>query len=243
MQHERSTGIRKLKASAYSGGSDRKYNMWRKFLLLPIALVLISCGKNFNTSDSQNVSNTEPEEVITSDGLDKISPDTAIIADDFSFFIPDGYTVLDSSWGDLNLDEFGDLALVLKKDDEEKNSDPVYKPEKRPLLLILGRADGKYALAAKNDNLVYCVNCGGTWGDPFVEINIIKGHLMIEHYGGSGWRWTRSTSFKYSPQDKIWYLNGDGGENYHAVDTQLRSSEFRTEKDFGRIRFENFSIY
>ena len=161
----------------------------------------------------------------------------------FSQFIPEGYTILDSATGDLNLDPYPDMLLVLKKNGEDSTSDVVDHPEKRPLLILIGQANKQFKLAARNDNAVYCVNCGGMMGDPYMGIVIKKGYFSIEHYGGSAWRWTRIITFKYSTASKYWYLHKDGGDSYHTSDPDKVETKIRTIKEFGKIAFDKYDIY
>jgi hypothetical protein len=80
-------------------------------------------------------------------------------------------------------------------------------------------------------------------GDPFQEVVIKKGFFSIEHYGGSGWRWTRTITFKYTADDNNWYLFKDGGDSFHASDPEKVTTKIRTTKDFGKVRFDKFDIY
>lgn len=158
-------------------------------------------------------------------------------------FVPEGYSLLDSASGDLNLDPYPDMLLILKKNGEDSTSDVVDHPEKRPLLILIGQADKQFKLAASNDNAVYCENCGGMMGDPYMVVVIKKGYFSIEHYGGSAWRWTRIITFKYSTADKNWYLHKDGGDSYHTSDPDKVETKIRTTKEFGKIAFDKFDIY
>ena len=158
-------------------------------------------------------------------------------------YIPAGFEALNVTKGDLNRDAYPDFILVLKKKGEEKTSDVIDHPEKRPLLIFLGQADQSFKLAAKSNNSVYCVDCGGMMGDPFTGISIKNGYFSVEHYGGSGHRWTRIVTFKYSPADKNWYLFKDGGDRFHATAPEEVKTEVKTVKNFGKIPFQKFDIY
>jgi hypothetical protein len=113
--------------------------------------------------------------------------------------LPAGYTVLDAAQGDLNRDAVPDWLVVLHRPNEAKTSDVIDHPTKRPLLVFVGGAGGTYTLATRSDNAVYCVDCGGMMGDPFMGLAIKKGYFTVEHYGGSAQRWTRFVTFKYDP--------------------------------------------
>jgi hypothetical protein len=158
-------------------------------------------------------------------------------------FIPKGYVALDLTKGDLNRDAYTDAILVLYKQGEEKSSDVIKHPEKRPLLVLLGQPNNIFKLATRSDNAVYCVDCGGQMGDPFTGITIKNGYFSVEHYGGSGWRWTRIITFKYAPAEKKWFLYKDGGERFHAITHEEVKTPVKTAKNFGKVPFEKFDIY
>lgn len=157
-------------------------------------------------------------------------------------FIPEGYGPLDFEQGDLNLDQLNDLVLVLRKNGEDSLSDVIDNPSERPLLLLIGQPDLTYKLAARNDQVVMCFDCGGVFGDPYSGITIKKGYFSVEHYGGSNWRWTRIITFKYSTKIKNWLLYKDGRESFHTSDPDHVETEVRLVKDFGMVPFEKFSL-
>lgn len=158
-------------------------------------------------------------------------------------FVPKGYVALDITKGDLNLDTYPDVIMVLKKVNEEQTSSDTDHPEKRPLLILIGQPDKSYKLAARSENTVYCFKCGGIMGDPFSGITIKKGYFTVEHFGGSAWRWTRFVTYKYSAKDKDWYLHKDGHESYHATEPDKGKTATYTVKDFGKVPFAQFDIY
>jgi len=157
--------------------------------------------------------------------------------------LPAGYVVLNATRGDLNRDATPDWLVVLNKPDEAKTSDVVDHPTKRPLLLFVGGPGGTYTLAARSDNAVYCVDCGGMMGDPFMGLTIKNGYFTVEHYGGSAQRWTRYVTFKYDPATRTWLLHRDGSEQFHALDPEHGTTTAKTTKNFGRVPFTKFDIY
>jgi hypothetical protein len=158
-------------------------------------------------------------------------------------FVLKGYDVLNITKGDLNRDAYPDAIMVQGKKDEKNTSDVIAHPEKRPLLLLLGQANKTYKLGARNDNAVYCIDCGGQMGDPFTNITIKNGYFSVEHYGGSGWRWTRIITFKYSTPEKSWFLHKDGGERFHATSGEEVKTSVKTVKNFGKVLFQKFDVY
>lgn len=158
------------------------------------------------------------------------------VSKELKHYIPEGFTVMDTVYGNLNKDKYKDMIMVLKDVHEDIVSD-----SKRPLMLFLGKADGTFTLAAKNDNVVLCFGCGGVHGDPYEQVVIKNGYFSVEHYGGSGWRWTRIITFKYSDKDKNWLLHKDGGVSYHTSAPDKMETNVRTTKDFGRVLFKDFN--
>lgn len=165
------------------------------------------------------------------------------VVDNISIFLPENYTVLDSISGNLNLDNYNDMILVLKKNNEEKTSDVIDNPEKRPLFILIGEPNNHYKLIEKNYNSVYCIDCGGMMGDPYVRIVIKQGYFSVEHYGGSSWRWKRIITYKYSKEDNNWFLHKDGSESFNTSEPEKIKKTIKTTKDFGKVLFKDFNIY
>lgn len=193
-----------------------------------------------NTNNSGTPPPKTDENAITESAEPLISEN---IANEIQPFLPKDYSVLNATKGNLNLDKIEDLILIIKKNNEEITSNVIEAPEKRPLLILIGQPDGTYKIAGKNDNVVYCVDCGGAMGDPFSGVTIKNGFFSIEHYGGSAWRWTRIVTFKFSSTENNWFLSRDGGDSYHATKPDEIETKIRTVKDFGRVPFGDFDIY
>ncbi len=152
-------------------------------------------------------------------------------------WVPAGFEVLQAQQGDLNGDAYPDVVLALRQPLPAEQADGW---SLRPLLLLLGQPDGQYRLAARNDHVVMCAQCGGMLGDPFTNIRIKRGHFSVEHYGGSGWRWTHIITFQYRPKAQDWYLYREGGDSYHVGRPDEVTSEVQTPKQFGQVRFVDY---
>jgi hypothetical protein len=176
-------------------------------------------------------------------GLLSLTNDYQSLPAEVTRYIPPNYQVLNVTYGNLNLDNYPDLILVLHKNNEEKTSDVVSHPEKRPLLIFTGGPGNTYKLTARNDNAVYCVDCGGAMGDPFTGITIKNGYFSVEHYGGSAWRWARIITFRYVKTAQNWVLYKDGNESFNAGDPEKVERKIYTAKKFGKVPFNHFNIY
>src|SRR5690606_28008334 len=108
-----------------------------------------------------------------------------VVVSELQKFIPENYLLLDSLSSDLNHDGLKDYLLILKNKDEEALSNVVEHPEKRPLLILIRNKSNQLELKSKNENVVYCVDCGGMMGDPYVTMVYKDRYFSIEHYGGS----------------------------------------------------------
>ncbi len=209
-----------------------------------LILTLVSCSQHPN----QHKTTAIGPDVLKNTRDNQIKTETLKQEIDSSFselskFVPKNYSILDTISGDLNLDNINDYILVLNKNGEDTISDVIDNPERRPLMILLRDQFNKLRLEKRNDNTVYCINCGGMMGDPFSGISIKNGYFSVEHYGGSAWRWSRIITYKYSKRDKEWYLHKDGSESFHTTEPEKVESQIETIKDFGQVRFEDFYIY
>lgn len=224
--------------------------MKKLVLLFPLAL-LAACGDSSdkNTADSTStkdsvtvtdsapprstVLDTVPQQ--SSKALTRISGDQ--LAEAIAKNTPDGWAVLDTMTGDLNRDAYQDLLIVLRWDEKFISED-----EARPLLVLIGDAEGQLHLAARNDSVVLCEGCGGVWGDPYEGLAIKNGYFSVEHYGGSNWRWTRIITFKYSEKEKTWLLHRDAGVSYNTGDPEGTEEETATNQEhYGKMKFVDYN--
>lgn len=141
-------------------------------------------------------------------------------------FIPKGYDTLATASGDLNKDKLADLVLVLRPDAEDATDGDAEAPD-RILLILFRDADG-YRLTGRSDKVIMCKECGGIFGDPFAGIVIAKGVLVIDHYGGSNWRWSYTHRFRYQQGD--FYLVGQTSNSYWNVAMCEKLDDFAGRK-------------
>lgn len=236
-------------------------NMY-KIITFGFLLTFISCGRKTNTDNIVQTKDTitfksirESESATSAKETSKhetFNETIDSIPEALTEFIPAGYSVINISTGDANLDDITDTILVLRKNTEETTSnDAEGKPDKRPLLLLLGQPDKSYRLALRNDNAVYCIDCGGAFGDPFTGTTIKNGYFSIEHGIAGGQHWEQVITFKYNKSMNDWYLYKDHYISYKINDSNDENAEalimdvdkMKTEKDFGKIAFVNFNIY
>jgi hypothetical protein len=208
--------------------------MFKKFIFLLSVFVLIRCS---NSPEQKSI-------VVTTQAADLIPPpaDTSksknLIGENSNLntFIPKGFLILDSLGGDLNLDAYNDLVLILKMEGEDSLQDVC-----RPLLILTGQENKSYKLEARNDSVVLCRSCGGVFGDPYESTVIKNGYFSIQHYGGSNWRWTRIITFKFVKEKNSWVLHRDAGESYHTSNPDKTEKIVTNKEDFDKLPVEKFN--
>ncbi len=153
--------------------------------------------------------------------------------------IPEGYVILDSASGDITLDVYPDMVIILK-DLREDSAANIESEFVRPLCVYFGQPDGSYFLATVNNHVVLCSRCGGVFGDPYAGLSITDGSFTVSHYGGSAWRWFSHITFKYNKQEGTLYLHELVEGSFHATEPDEQEVSTKTAADFGKVRFEEY---
>lgn len=99
--------------------------------------------------------------------------------------------------GDLNNDEITDKAFVIEQSDQPEYTAP------RNLIIVFGNKENAYTLSIRAEKAVLLASEGGTFGDPFDDIVVDRGSVLLKFMGGSS-RWHLYFRFRY--QDTGWYL-------------------------------------
>jgi len=164
-------------------------------------------------------------------------------------FVPPGYAIVDTSGGDLNLDEYRDMIIVLQKNEDTLigNDD---KPVRRPLLILLGEPCGRYKLAARNDNAILSYDRDGKFDDLFTGITVRNGYFSIEHGLAAGDHWDWVVTFRFNSEKQDWLEYKDGfvdwkfnPSNDDTAEALVKDNEIqKTVKDFGIVPFGQFDI-
>ena len=131
--------------------------------------------------------------------------------------------------GNLNRDNFEDIILRFKL-----KNDPEYREH---VHLLVGQTNGKYKLATKNDSL----ELDNVDGTVFDKIVIKNGYFSLEYigYGNTSGSYEIIT-FKYSDTDENWLLHRQGSRLVHRYSEVEPIEDISTQKDFGKILFEDY---
>ncbi|MEO1436204.1 MAG: hypothetical protein AAFV80_11760 [Bacteroidota bacterium] len=163
---------------------------------------------------------TNPERVIT-------DPDVGFFLD--SITPPEGLSELDNAEGDLTKDGIPERVLVYDngKEGEYGTAREIH---------IYRKGQQNWELLETIDGGVLPSLHGGVMGEPFVGITIERGCIVIEHFGGSRWKWNYTHRFRQ--QNDRWELigatiyNGAPCEQSETLDYNLSTGaiEFTMEK-------------
>ncbi len=115
--------------------------------------------------------------------------------------IPNKYEIMDSLKVDYNNDDISDYILALSSPLED--SIPEQYP--RILLILRGKDSLNFSLEVKNDTLLLCKDCGGFF-DPYSHMEFRDDTLIVNHYGGSIWRWEENYYYAYNRENYKWLL-------------------------------------
>lgn len=163
------------------------------------------------------------------------------VPNDVKSFVEKGTIAIALETGDLNGDGTKDFILVLSKPTKENGEFDETGDAVRPTLILIRDAGGKLSLAARNDQVSYCKNCGGVMGDPFQGIQIRGTSFTITNAGGSSDRWDVEYTFGFSRRDKNWQLTRVEENNFSAFSpSKVETTILTPPKNFGLINFADF---
>ena len=157
-----------------------------------------------------------------------------ITSNDINYFVPASAINTETRVfkGDLNRDNFEDIVLRFKLKDDPEYQEHFY--------LLTGQKNGAYKLTAKNDSL----ELDNIDGIVFDKIAIKNGYFSLEYIGfGNTSGSYHIITFRYSESDNNWLLHRDGSKFIHRYFTEGDPAEsIRTQKDFGKILFQDYGI-
>ena len=79
-------------------------------------------------------------------------------------------------------------------------------------------------------------------GDPLQVVSAKDKSFRIEHYGGSGWRWSMNYQFNYSRRDDTWQLVRVEETSFHVSEPDKMEKDLvrMPPKDYGKIDIAEF---
>ncbi|WP_240927990.1 hypothetical protein, partial [Cellulophaga sp. Z1A5H] len=155
--------------------------------------------------------------------------------------IPDNYSIVDSVSGDLDKDSFKELVVAY-------NTGPENEVDGVPRELVIYKLkNNKWTEWKRSSQALYGSRDGGMMGDPFGEIEIENGILLISQNGGSSWKWGFTDKYRF--QDGEFYLIGYSSiagklcEYWKDVDFNLSTGKLIIKKEYEECETEEQEIY
>ncbi|MCX7709996.1 MAG: hypothetical protein N2484_09110 [Clostridia bacterium] len=149
---------------------------------------------------------------------------------DLSSFIPKGWHILQKSdgelamaEGDLNKDGIIDKAFVIEESIKGEGSSKYALDSPRNLLIVFGNKNNTYTLSIKAEKAILLGGEGGGFGDPFDNIKVDRGSILLKFFGGSGERWYMDYRFRY--QNNSWCLIGATEGSLVNIDGEMDNIE------------------
>lgn len=146
--------------------------------------------------------------------------------------VPEGYVMFDTASGDLDRDGISELVAaynIRKENGDDFDDIPrtliTYKKKKQ-----------QWVLWKKSDQALFTSRGGGMMGDPFEDMEIKNGLLVIRQSGGSSWKWGHTDKYRY--QDGNFYLIGYTSyagkpcEYWENVDYNLSTGKMIVTKEY-----------
>lgn len=183
------------------------------------ALLLTACGGNQQEASTEGTSAAATDTVSTTA---EAAPATAVD----TVASPAGFTKLGEASGDLDKDGQDETVTVFSTDKEDDGG-------KIRELHVYKKKDGKWDLWKKATGPVMGSESGGVMGDPFQEVKVENGAIVLTQSGGSRYKWTYTHRFRF--QDNDWkligttYVTGTPCEYWENFDYNLST---------GRINYE-----
>ena len=148
-----------------------------------------------------------------------------------SDFIPQGYTLFEKFFGDLNKDGLDDCVLMVKNTDTANivinRSDKKVDRNRRGIIVLFKNENG-YQLADKNYNCFSSENeDGGVYYPPDLWIVIKDEKMYVEYSHGRYGHWRYTFRFQNSNFKLIGF---DSSSNYGPITNKERSINFLTKK-------------
>ena len=145
-------------------------------------------------------------------------------------FIPRGYILFDTMYGDLNKDSLEDCVLLIKGTDKANIIKDEYRGEldrnRRGIIILFKKKDG-YELAVKNYDCFSSENeDGGVYYPPELTVELHKGKLSIHYTHGRYGYWSYTFRYQNLDFELIGYDESRGG----AVTESMTSINFLTKK-------------
>jgi hypothetical protein len=147
--------------------------------------------------------------------------------------VPAQYRLTKEVYGDLNKDGQEEKVAVYNMKSEENDTKGIDR-----IVIIFKKNQGQWVIWQQSINAVGNSKAGGMMGDPFEDIAIKNGVLLISQAGGSSWKWSHTDKYKFQNNsfELIGYTSyyGKPCEYQANFDYNLSTGDIEFEKEYER---------
>ena len=201
-----------------------------KFLHLSIVVFFISCGQT--PSDQENTQSIGTDSTKTNSNAIKNNE----ILGNPKDFVPNGFVIYETIYGDLNNDSIEDCVLVIKGADKSKVITDEIRGQldrnRRGIIVLTKQADA-YKFLLMNDDCFASENeDGGVYYAPELSIEIKKCKLYVFYRHGRYGFWGYVFRYQNSDFELIGYSSSD---NHGPIVEYETSINFSTKEKIVKV--------
>lgn len=156
--------------------------------------------------------------------------------------IPQNYTSIEDILGDLDQDGIAEKVSVFNMTLHKDDDNGIDRE-----LIIFKMQNGKWMIWKRSKEAVGNSKDGGMMGDPFEDINIKNGLLLVSQSGGSSWKWghTDYYRFQHGEFELVGYHSNYGKlcEYWGEVDYNISTGKIIIKKEYERCNGDDQTIY
>ena len=190
------------------GRKNRKRSDMRSyplFISLGLVLTIMACQASpaNEPEEAAEETTTQTSVASTTSPRDSVSRTPEQTPSDNLINLPANLTMVAKAQGDLNQDGLNEQVFVVEPQTMDQETDAA--PPRR-VLVYHQVAEDAWLLWQDIPGGVLSSDAGGMLGDPFQEVKVERGALVIDHFGGSRIRWHYTHRFRW--QNEQWQLIG-----------------------------------
>ncbi|MBE8715163.1 hypothetical protein [Sphingobacterium hungaricum] len=156
--------------------------------------------------------------------------------------VPENYSIIQSAKGDLDKDGQDELVVAYETKINRQTEESTPRE-----LIIYKLVDKQWTILEKSKNALYGNRDGGMMGDPFGQLAIKDGILLIDQNGGSSWKWGHTDKYRYQNGAFILIgytsVSGKPCEYWTNIDFNLSTGELVIEKEYEKCTDADQEIY
>jgi hypothetical protein len=145
--------------------------------------------------------------------------------------IPKEYRPIKEIYGDLNKDSVDEKVVVYNVSDTEDEVEGIDRE-----IVIFKKENQNWKIWHRSKTAIGNSKDGGMMGDPFEDIEIKNGVLLIYESGGSSWKWSHTDKYRFQHDhfELIGYVSvfGKPCEYWEDFDFNIVTGKIMLKKEY-----------